>query len=148
MNPIGVTKGSQTLHSIIHLTLADIAVLCRRLGDKDGIPPRIVGDCSNLVYKFSGHSSAVASLANHFRKFATAGVIIVPVCDGRFCPIAKQATNIRIAAQKKSRIAALQLRSRIRELKEALSDNQTANDNLEKELRGEERNFDIPANEV
>ena len=63
---MGVTKGSQTLHSIIDLTLADIAVLCRWLGDKNGILPRIVADCSNLVYVLNGHSSAVVLFANHF----------------------------------------------------------------------------------
>jgi hypothetical protein len=76
-------------------------------------------------------------------KIATARVIVVPVCDGRVCQIAKQATNIWIATHEKSRIAALQLQSQICELKEALSDNQTANENLEKDLRASERRVKI-----
>ena len=61
------------------------------------------------------------SLVNHFNKFTTAGMIVVPVCDGHVRPTAKQATNVRIASREKTRITALQLRSRIREIKDKLS---------------------------
>ena len=116
---MGVKNGSATLHSITDLTLAEVALMCRRIADKKGISPRIVADCSNLIYIFKGsYTPVVISLVNHFNKFTTAGIIVVPVCDGHVRPIAKQATNIRIASREKTRITALQLRSRIREIKD------------------------------
>ena len=95
---MGVKNGSATLHAITNLTLAEVAILCRRLADKEATSPRIVADCSNLVYMFKGsHTPVVLSLVNHFSKFTAAGLTIVPVCDGHIRPAAKQATNIRIA---------------------------------------------------
>jgi hypothetical protein len=47
----------------------------------------------------------------------------VPVCNGPVCPTAKQATNVRTAQQEKTQIAALQLRSKIWEIKDKLADN-------------------------
>ncbi len=119
---MNVAKGPLTLHSIVDLTLANVAHLCRPLAKKNGVPyPRVVCDCSNLVYIFKdSYTPVVILLANHFWKFTAARVVIVPVCDGNICPNAKQATNVRIAYQKKRRIFALQLHSRICEINEAL----------------------------
>ena len=142
---MGVKNGSSTLHSITDLSLAELAHICRRMADKKGISPRIVADCSNLIYIFKGsYTPVVISLVNHFNKFTTAGLIIVPVCDGHVRPTAKQATNIRIASREKTRITALQLRSRIREIKDKLSNNEGAEtvssrSELEKELRSAEK---------
>jgi hypothetical protein len=142
---MGVPHGSSTLHSITDLTLADLAHICRRMADKKGISPRIVADCSNLIYIFKGsYTPVVISLVNHFNKFTTAGLIIVPVCDGHVRPTAKQATNVRIASREKTRITALRLRSRIREIKDELSNTEETETvssrlELEKELRTAEK---------
>jgi hypothetical protein len=140
---MGIKKGALTLHSITNLTLADIAHICRRLAEKNDIPvPRVVADCSNLVYIFKdSYTPVVASLANFFHKFTVAGIVVAPVCDGHIRPTAKQATNIRIADQEKSRISALQLRSRMREIKASLSDNcdESSKAMLEKQLSDAEK---------
>ena len=142
---MGVSNGSATLHSITDLTLAEVALLCRRVADNKGILPRVVADCSNLIYIFKGSYTPVEkSLANFFNKFTTAGIIVVPVCDGHVRPTAKQATNIRIASHKKTRITALQLRSQIQEIKDKLSTDDGTETvalhlELEKELRSAEK---------
>ena len=145
-NKIGVKNGSATLHSITDLTLAEVAHMCRRMADNHkGISPRIVADCNNLIYIFKGsYTPVVKSLVNHFDKFTTAGLVVVPVCDGRVRPTAKQATNVRIASREKTRITALQLRSRIREIKDKLSNDAgtetvSSRSELEKELRTAEK---------
>jgi hypothetical protein len=119
---MGVMKGSLTLHSIVELTLANVAHLCRQFAKKNGVPsPRVVCDCSNLVYIFKdSYTPVVISLANHFWKFIAAGVVIVPVCNGNIRPTAKQTTNIQIADQERRCISTLQLHSRICEIKEEL----------------------------
>ncbi len=149
LNHMGVAKGSSTLHSIVELTLANVAHLCRRLAKKNGVPsPRVVCDCSNLVYIFKdSYTPVVIFLANHFWKFTAAGVVFVLVCDGNIFPTAKPATNVRIANQEKRHISALQMHSRIREIKEALVNNMALNDllhaELEMELRKAERRVKI-----
>ncbi len=121
---MGIKNASTTLHSITNLTLANVGHKCRRLAEMKGISPRIVADCSNLIYIFKGsYIPVVQSLVNHFSKFITAGVIVVPVCDGLVRPTAKQATNVQIAQQEKTRIAALQLQSKIWEIKNKLAGN-------------------------
>ena len=145
-NKMGVKNGSATLHSITDLTLAEVAHMCRRMAvNHKGISPRIVADCNNLIYIFKGsYTPVVKSLVNHFDKFTTAGLVVVPVCDGRVRPTAKQATNVRIASREKTRITALQLRSRIREIKDKLSNDAgtetvSSRSELEKELRTAEK---------
>lgn len=143
---MGVKKGSLTLHSITDLTLADIAHMCRQLAPKNDIAaPRVVADCSNLVYIFKDSYTPVAvSLANFFHKFTVVGIVVSPVCDGHVRPTVKQASNIRIADQEKCRISALQLRSRMREIKASLTNNNTCPDEsskavLEKQLGDAEK---------
>jgi hypothetical protein len=110
--------------------------------------PRVVADCSNLAYIFNrSYTPVTVLLANHFGKFTMAGVVIIPVCDGHVCPTAKQAANVWIADQEKRHISALQLHSRIREIKDVLLEDNPANESsradLEKELRSAERSAKI-----
>jgi hypothetical protein len=94
-NKMGVKNGSATLHSITDLTLAKVAHMCCRLADNKGISPRVVANCSNLIYIFKSSYTPIAiSLVNHFKKLTTAGIIVVPVCDSYVRPTAKQATKV------------------------------------------------------
>ena len=92
-----VKNGAKTLHSISGLTLADIAQMCKGLAAEQQILPRIVADCSNLLFVFSKCTSAVSAVAGHLSRIAATGVVMVPVCDGPIRPISKQASNKRIA---------------------------------------------------
>ncbi len=74
---MGVKNGSATLHSITDLMLAKVAHMCCRLAE----------------FK-SSYTPIAISLVNHFKKLTTAGIIVVPVCDGYVRPTAKQATNV------------------------------------------------------
>jgi hypothetical protein len=129
---MGVKEGSVSLHSITNLTLANLAHMCRWLAEKnDSTAPRVVADCSNLVYIFKDSYTPVAVLlANFFCKLTVAGVAVAPVCDGKVRPTAKQATNIQNANQEKSCIVALQFCSRIRVIKDALSEINSMDESL------------------
>jgi hypothetical protein len=48
---MGVKNGAKTLHSISGLTLADVALMCKGLATEQQILPRIVADCSNLLFQ-------------------------------------------------------------------------------------------------
>eukprot|EP00956_Cyclotella_meneghiniana_P004698 scaffold5772_cov55-Cyclotella_meneghiniana.AAC.8 len=128
---MGVTKGSHVLHSVANLSLSDVASICRGVAADNGIEkPRIVADCSNTVYVMSKASSVVSSVVNHLMKWASSGIVMVPVCDGMTRPICKQDTNKRNAVKEKSRINAHVLRKEIRKAKKRL-----VNDKLDQSER-------------
>lgn len=117
---MGVNDGAKVLHSITDLSLSDVAAMCRGIAVERGVDkPRVVADCNNIVYVFSKSSSIILSVANHLMKWASTGIVMVPVCDG-IRPVCKQATNQRIAASEKNRIKSFVLRKQIREAKERL----------------------------
>lgn len=135
---MGVKNGSKTLHSVTGLTLVDVAQMCKGLAAEQKILPRIVGDCSNLLFVFSKCTSAVSAVAGHLSRIAATGVIMVPVCDGPVRPISKQATNKRIADKELSRIKAYHCRAKVVELKNRLvqeSLNQVERDAITGEIR-------------
>ena len=86
---------------------------------------RVVADCNNIVYVFAKAASCIVSVVNHLMKWASTGIVMVPVCDGAIRPVCKQATNSRIARSEKNRIKAFQIRKAIRKAKQRL-----INDNL------------------
>ena len=140
---MGVKNGSKTLHSVTGLTLADVAQMCKGLTAEQQILPRIVADCSNLLFVFSKCTSAVSAVAGHLSRIAATGVVMVPVCDGPIRPISKQATNKRIADKELSRIKAYHCRDKVVELKNRLvqeSLNQEERDAIA--ITGEIRKFD------
>lgn len=135
---MGVKNGAKTLHSISGLTLADVAQMCKGLAAEQQILPRIVADCSNLLFVFSKCTSAVSAVAGHLSRIASTGVVMVPVCDGPIRPISKQATNKRIADKELSRIKAYHCRAKIAELRNRLiqeSLNQEERDAISGEIR-------------
>jgi hypothetical protein len=135
---MGVKNGAKTLHSISGLTLTDISRICKGLAGEKQILPRIVADCSNLLFIFSKCASAVSAVAGHLSRIAATGVVMVPVCDGPVRPISKQATNKRIADKELSRIKAYHCRTKIVELKNRLaleSLNQAERDAITGEIR-------------
>ena len=117
---MGVKNGAKTLHSISGLTLADIAQMCKGLATEQQILPRIIADCSNLLFVFSKCTSAVSAVAGHLSRIAATGVVMVPICDGPIRPISKQASNKRIADKELSRIKAYRCQAKIVELKNQL----------------------------
>ncbi|KAL3771525.1 hypothetical protein ACHAWU_003700 [Discostella pseudostelligera] len=117
---MGVKNGAKTLHSVTGLTLADVAAMGKGLANEKQIMPRIVADCSNLLFVFSKCTSVVSAVAGHLSRIAASGVIMVPVCDGAIRPISKQATNKRIADKELSRIKAFHCRTKMIELKNRL----------------------------
>jgi hypothetical protein len=122
VNKMGVNDGAKVLHSITDLSLSDVAAMCRGIAVERGVDkPRVVADCNNIVYVFFSKSSSIvlSAVANHLMKWASTGIVMVPVCDG-IRPVCKQATNQRIAASEKNRIKAFVLRKQIREAKERL----------------------------
>lgn len=135
---MGVKNGSKTLHSVTGLSLNDIAIMSKGLASEKKILPRIVADCSNLLFLFSKCTSVVSAVAGHLSRIAATGVVMVPVCDGAMRPISKQATNKRIAEKELSRIKAHHCRAKIVELKNRLiqdSMNQLERDTVTTEIR-------------
>jgi hypothetical protein len=94
---IGVKNGAKTLHYVTGLSLTDVAVMSKGLASEKQILPRIVADCSNLLFLFSKCTSVVSAVAGHLSRIAATAVAMVPVCDGAIFPISKQATNKKIA---------------------------------------------------
>ena len=138
---MGVKNGSKTLHSVTGLTLADVAQMCKGLAAEQQILPRIVADCSNLLFVFSKCTSAVSAVAGHLSRIAATGVVMVPVCDGPIRPISKQATNKRIAEKELSRIKAYHCRAKVVELKNRLVQ-ESLNQEERDAITGEIRKFD------
>jgi hypothetical protein len=138
---MGVKSGAKTLHSVSGLTLTDIAIMCKGLAAEKQILPRIVADCSNLLFVFSKCISAVSAVAGHLSRIAATGVVMVPICDGPIRPISKQATNKRIADKELSRIKSYHCRAKIVQLK-----NQLAHESMNQDERdattGEIRKLD------
>jgi hypothetical protein len=134
----GCQDWCQTLHSVTSLSLTDVAVMSKGLASEKQILPRIVADCSNLLFLFSKCTSVVSAVAGHLSRMTATGVVMVPVCDGAICPISKQATNKRIAEKDLSQIKAQHCRTKIIELKTHLvqeSMNQTERDAVTAEIR-------------
>jgi hypothetical protein len=117
---MGVKNGAKILHSVSGLTLADIARMCKGVAAEKQILPRIVADCCNLLFMFSKCTSAVSAVAGHLSKIVATGVVMVPIFDGPFHPISKQATNKRIEDMELSRIIAYECQAKIVELKNQL----------------------------
>ena len=118
---MGVNQASKYLHSVSKLTLVDISNICQGLARELGILPRVVVDCSNLAFIYSNYISPTDAVAKHLARFATPGIVIVPVCDGVTRPSSKQATNHRMAKKELCRITALCLRNRIRLMRDRIA---------------------------
>ncbi len=84
---MGVKNGSKMLHKVTGLLLADISHVSKTLAASKGIQPQIVADCSNFLFIFSKSTSDVGALDKHLSKFASTGLVMMPVCDGKVCPI-------------------------------------------------------------
>ena len=118
---MGVKTGSKVLHKVTGLSYADCAAISRGIAAERKIDkPRVVADCNNIVFAFSKSSNSTHSVANHQMKWASTGIVMAPVLDGKVRPICKQATNERIAIREKTRIKAFNLRKDIRKAKERL----------------------------
>lgn len=94
---MGVNQGGKYLHSVSNLTLVELTTICNGIARELGLAPRVMVDCSNLVFVYSNYISPTDAVAKHLARFAAPGIIMVPVCDGAEHPISKQATNERIA---------------------------------------------------
>ena len=138
---MGVKNGSKTLHSVTGLTLADVAQMCKGLAAEQQILPRIVADCSNLLFVFSKCTSVVSAVAGHLSRISATGVVMVPICDGPIQPISKQATNKRIADKELSRIKAYHCRAKVVELKNRLVQ-ESLNQEERDAITGKIRKFD------
>ena len=71
--------------------------------------PKVVADCSNIVYIFSKACPQTEAVANHLLKLTNPGIIMVPVYDRVVHPVWKQAKNQSIAMSKMPRIKAFQI---------------------------------------
>lgn len=101
---MGVTKGTLVLHKVTNLSLSDIAAIGRGIAAARGLEkPRIVADCSKIVYVLSKASSVMLSVVNLLMKWASSGCVMFLSCDGRVRPVCKQDTNKRNATKEKSR---------------------------------------------
>ena len=118
---MGISQGAKYLHSVSKLTLVELTNICNGLARELGIPPRVVVDCSNLVFVYSNYVSPTDAVAKHLARFLGPGIIMVPVCDGDSCPISKQATNDRIAKKELCQITALCLCNQIRSLRDSVA---------------------------
>ena len=123
---MGVNQGSKYLHSVSKLTLVEISSICMGLARELSILPRVVVDCSNLAFVYSNYISPTDAVAKHLARFATPGIVIVPVCDGVTRPISKQATNSRMAKKELCRITALCLRNQIRLMRDRIANDSCA----------------------
>ena len=125
---MGVKYGRDVLHSLIGLTIWDVAEICKMMAfDKETSSPVMDADCSNLRFKVGSRDAR--SVANHLTKWSLYGLHMTPVCDGDVRPVCKHATNARKASREKDRIKAHELRTGIlalnRKLKfDSLSDNE------------------------
>ena len=87
------------LYSIRGLKIGDIVDICHGLAtEQDMTTPTIDVDCSNVCFKVGKN---VQSVVRHLVKWASTGLCIVPVCDGKGS-ICKQATNKRKADREKT----------------------------------------------
>lgn len=140
---MGIKSGKKVLSSIIDLSMLDVFEISKGIAKERGMDKAIiVGDCSNIAYAFIKAASIVVSLSIHMMKWANAGFIFIPVCDGYVRPICKQATNERKAKSDKKRIKAYQLRKAIRLAKQRLIEeslNVSDRQSLEKEIQSLER---------
>ena len=119
---MGMPKGSNVLHSVTGISRADVGAICRGIALAYNLDtPKMVADCSNIVYKFGSKSNSQTRLvANHLMKWANSGIEMEPVCDNEIRPACKQASNQRIAKKEKLRIKAFTLRKEVREMKKRL----------------------------
>lgn len=140
---MGIGDGKKVLHRIVDVSMVDVYEMSKGVAKERGMDKAtIVGDVSNIAYAFSKAASIVVSMSNHFVKWANAGFILIPVCDGDVRPICKQATNKRKAESDKKRIKAYQLRKAIRQAKQRLIEeslNLFDRQSLEKEINSLER---------
>eukprot|EP00956_Cyclotella_meneghiniana_P040674 scaffold202164_cov66-Cyclotella_meneghiniana.AAC.2 len=140
---MGVTKGNLVLHKVSNLSLFDVAAIGRGIASAKGLEkPRIIADCSNIVYVLSKSSSVVSSVVNLLMKWASSGNVMVPACDGMVRPVCKQDTNRRNATKEISRINAFVLRKDIRQAKTRLLNDQldqNERSSLEKSIATMER---------
>ena len=84
---MGIKSGKEVLSSIIDLSILDVFEISKGIAKERGMDKAtIVGDCSNIAYAFTKAASIVVSLSNHMVKWANAGFIFIPVCDGYFIP--------------------------------------------------------------
>ena len=136
---MGVNDGGKTLHSVTELSQKDAADIGKGRAKDLGIDrPIVVADMSNIAFVFSKAVSLTLSVVNHLGKWASTGMIMVPVCDGKTRPICKQATNQRIARSDKYRIRAFELRVEIRRAKQNLVEerlNESERVALQKEIK-------------
>ena len=115
---MGVSKGSQALYSLIGLTRGDVADIAHGIARDRGVEHPIIDvDCSNVCFKVG---KTVHGLAAFLLKWAQAGLHVVPICDGRVRPVAKQATNKRFADREKKRIQACIIQKQLRDLRSRL----------------------------
>ena len=87
---VGVSQGGEYLHSLSKHSLTELTNICNGLARKIGILPRVVLNCSNLVFVYSNYISLTDAVAKHLARCAGPGLIMFPVCDGNMCLIAKQ----------------------------------------------------------
>ena len=66
-------------------------------------------------------------VAKHLARFATPGIVIVPVCDGVMRPSSKQAMNHCMTKKELCRITALRLRNQIRLMRDRIANDSGAN---------------------
>ena len=114
---MGVKNGSKFLHSCSKLTLTEVSTIAKGLARDSSIQPRVVVDCSNVVFVYNHYLTPTDAVAKHLSRLAAPGLVIVPVCDGPNRPVAKQATHARNAAREVCRIASIVNRDDIRLLK-------------------------------
>lgn len=121
------------------MSLHDVGAVGKGIADELKLDkPRVVADCNNIVYVFAKATSCVLAVANHLMKWASTGIVMVPICDGVVRPVCKQATNQRIATSEKHRIKAFVLRKAIRRAKWRLINNKLDADErvaLENEIK-------------
>ena len=118
---MGVIQARKYLHSVSKVTLVELTTICKGIARELGIAPRVVVDCSNLVFVYLNYISPTDAVAKHLARFSAPGMIMVPVCDGAERPMSKQATNDRIAKKELCRITALCLRNQIRSIKHRIA---------------------------
>ena len=96
--------GAQVLYSLHGLKMGDIVDICHGLATEQGMVTLTIDvDGSNVCFKVGKN---VQSVVRHLVKWASTGLCIVPVCDGKVRPIYKQATNKCKADRDKNRIEA------------------------------------------
>ena len=108
---MGVKYGKDVLYSLLGLAIRDVADICQKLAHEINMSAPTVGvDYSNVCFKVGRNAQSVA---NFLTRWASHGIHMNPVCDGKARPISKQATNERKANREKNRIKAHHLRTEI-----------------------------------